>query len=131
VQTSYTKLITQPGNEGKTYRFRVAAENVLGVGEWSDEIQLMATNAPLVPSIADEYLTRSLTSVWLQFTKPTDDGGSPISGYVLWRDQGITGSPFEVIHDGTDRPELLRFQAEGLQTSLTYTFKLYSMNVIF
>jgi hypothetical protein len=36
-----------------------------------------------------------------------------------------------MIHDGTDKPELLRFQAEGLITSLTYTFKLYSMNKIF
>ena len=34
----YTKPIVQPGNEGKTYRFRVAVENSLGVGPYSDEI---------------------------------------------------------------------------------------------
>ena len=32
VATTFTKVITQPGNEGKTFRFRVAAQNVLGIG---------------------------------------------------------------------------------------------------
>ncbi len=34
----YNKAITQPGNEGKIFRFKVAAENVLGVGDYSEEI---------------------------------------------------------------------------------------------
>jgi hypothetical protein len=36
--TVYSKAITQPGNEGKVYRFRVAAENELGIGPYSNEI---------------------------------------------------------------------------------------------
>jgi len=36
--TEFTKSITQPGNEGATFRFRVAAENELGVGPYSREI---------------------------------------------------------------------------------------------
>ena len=82
--TSYSKLITQPGNEGKIYRFRVAARNVLGTGPYSAEIQLMATDAPQQPSM--QLKARTLTSVDLEFTAPSDDGGSPITGYKLWRD---------------------------------------------
>lgn len=92
--TQYSKTITQPGNEGKIYRFRVAAQNVLGIGPYSDEIQLMATDAPLVPVLLDKFSSRTLTSIDLEFQAPADDGGSPITGYQLFRDQGITGSPF-------------------------------------
>jgi len=35
---TFTKAITQPGSEGKIYRFRVAVENAFGVGPYSDEI---------------------------------------------------------------------------------------------
>lgn len=131
VSTTFDKVISQPGNEGKTYRFRVAAQNVLGTGPYSDELQLMATDAPQAPSISYREETRTLTSVTIDLSKPVLDGGSPISGYQLYRDQGISGSPFQMIYDGTDRPELLSVVAEGLQTSLTYTFKAYSMNKIF
>jgi len=103
----------------------------LGIGEYSDEIQLMATDAPSAPSITFVEETRTLNSVELLFTKPAEDGGSRITGYQLWRDEGIRGSPFEMIYDGTDAPELLRFNATDLVTSFTYTFKLYAMNKIF
>ena len=37
-QTQFIKAITQPGNEGKVYRFRVAAQNELTTGPYSDEL---------------------------------------------------------------------------------------------
>ena len=43
--------VTQPGNEGKTYRFRIAAINELGTGNYSDEIRLVATDPPGTPTI--------------------------------------------------------------------------------
>lgn len=91
----------------------------------------MATDAPLVPVLIDKFSSRTLTSIDLEFEAPADDGGSPITGYQLWRDQGISGSPFEMIYDGTGKPEMLIFSARELITSLTYTFKLFSMNKIF
>jgi len=36
-----------------------------------------------------------------------------------------------LIYNGTNRPEVLVFEAKELQTSLTYTFNLYAMNEIF
>ena len=74
--TSFTKTVTQPGNEGKIYRFRVAAQNVLGQGPWSDELQLMATNAPSTPTLTYDESTRTLTSVTLRFAPGSDNGGS-------------------------------------------------------
>ena len=102
--TTYSKAISA-GNEGKTYRFRVAAQNVLGIGPYSDEIQLVATDAPGEPYIQTDEDSRTLTSIQLDFTKPDSDGGSTISGYQLWRYQGYSGSPFTLIYNGTNRPE--------------------------
>jgi hypothetical protein len=91
----------------------------------------MATDAPSEPFLALIEESRKLTSIELQFTKPISNGGSPITGYQLWRDEGIKGSPFELIYNGTDRPEMLSTTVTGLTTSFTYTFKLFSMNKIF
>jgi len=79
--TTFSKIVTQPGNEGKIYRFRVAAENVLGVGPYSREIQLMATNQPSAPTLTADQASRTLTSIKLHLKTPTDNGGSPITGY--------------------------------------------------
>jgi hypothetical protein len=52
VSLTYVKSITQPGNEGKNFRFKVAAENLLGVGPYTIGIVLMAVNPPDAPTIA-------------------------------------------------------------------------------
>lgn len=129
-QTTFSKLIDQV-DVGKVFRFRVAAENELGVGPFSNEIQLLATDAPGAPSMIQKDSSRTLNSIDFVFTAPVDNGGSPITGYELWRDQGVSGSPFERIYDGSGKPEMLVFSANSLITSLTYTFKLYSLNKIF
>ena len=61
--TSNTYTVTQPGNEGKTFRFRVAAINELGTGVDSDEIQLVATDPPSTPTLSLLENTRTLAGV--------------------------------------------------------------------
>jgi titin len=46
-------------------------------------------------------------------------------------DEGVFGSPFELLYDGTNRPELLTVNLTDLMTSLTYTFKLFAHNAIY
>ena len=104
---------------------------MLGQGPWSDELQLVATNPPSTPTLTFNQNSRSLTSVTLQFAAGTDNGGSPITGYQLWQNEGILGSPSALIYDGSGKPEVLTLVVPHLVTSLTYTFNLYSMNQIF
>ena len=127
----YTKSITQPGNEGRTYRFRVAVENSLGIGPYSDEIQLKAVDPPLAPTLTLDEDSRTLSSVSLKFEPDADTGGSPITGYVLYRDEGLSGSPFSLLYDGSSRAELFHYTDADVITSLTYTYRLHSMNAIF
>jgi len=106
----------------------VAAANVLGQGPWSDELQLMATNPPSAPTLTYDQSSRTLNSITLHFAPGSDNGGSAISGYQLWRNEGILGSPSEIIYYGKGRPEILSLDVHNLVTSLTYTFNLYSIN---
>ena len=81
ITLEYTKAIIQPGNEGKIFRFRVAVENRLGISPYSDEIQLMAVDAPAPPVLTLDENTRTIDSIRLLFTPDGDDGGSRITGY--------------------------------------------------
>lgn len=129
--SSYSYAVTQPGNEGRTFRFRVAAVNALGTGPYSDEIQLVATDPPDPPTLTLLESSRALDGFLLVFGRPVSDGGSALIGYLLYRDEGIAGSPFTLIFNGTSRPEVATSRVEGLETALTYSFQLYSRNKIF
>ena len=80
---------------------------MLGIGSYSDEIQLMATDAPDAPTLTPDEASRTLTSILLRFAPGTSDGGSDIVGYELWRDEGIMGSHFSITYDGISRPEII------------------------
>lgn len=126
---TYTKAIAG-ADAGKTFRFKVAAQNSLGIGEYSDEIQLVAADAPDAPVPAIDATANTVSSIKLTFTPGASNGGSDISGYLLYRDQGIAGTPDTLIYNGTSRPEVIEYTAENLTTGYSYTFKLYAMNEI-
>jgi hypothetical protein len=119
--SSYTYAVTE--SPGKTYRFRLAAVNMLGTGHVvSDELRLVATDAPGTPTLALEESSRALEGFKLNFERPVSDGGSPHIGFLLYRDEGIAASPFTLIFNGSSKPEISAFTVTGLQTALTYTF---------
>lgn len=91
----------------------------------------MATNAPLAPYLSTNDALRTIDSVTLKFTPNANNGGSPITGYELHRDEGLAGSPYSVIYNGASKPGLIDYVDKRLQTSLTYAYRLYSMNSIF
>jgi hypothetical protein len=118
------------GKVGETFRFRVAAQNELGTGVYSREIRLVATDRPGTPTLTHIESLRTLTGVTLRFRAGTS-GGASIIGFHLYKDEGIAGSPFSLIYNGTSKPEILEHTVSGLQTALTYRYKLYAQNKIF
>jgi len=75
--------------------------------------------------------TRTLNGFQLSFGRPASAGGSTLIGYLLYRDEGIAGSPYTLIYNGTSRPEVTTFKVDGLETALTYSFQLFSLNTRF
>lgn len=61
----------------------------------------MAANAPGTPSLTAIDSSRTLTSIVLKFTPNSNNGGSSVIGYELYRDEGIAGSPYTLIYNGT------------------------------
>ncbi len=69
--------------------YRVAASNAFGLGAYAAISVSTPADMPSAPTLT---LTRGTTSSVLNWTAPTDNGGSPILGYVIYRsaDNGTT-----------------------------------------
>lgn len=77
---------------GKAYRFKVIAENFNGFGPDSEAVTIYACTTP---SLLEKPNLTSTTyeSMSFEWTEPTSDGGCPIIGYAIFRDDGVSGDP--------------------------------------
>ena len=72
--------------------YALRAINAAGAGEWSESAGVTtAANVPSAPSAL--YAVEAGSNVQLNWTAPLSDGGSPITGYRVWRSDGIAWSP--------------------------------------
>ena len=80
--------------EGVPYRFRVAAENKQGTGLFTEYgvpvIPKSPYNVPDAPSTPRVLMTTP-ASVSIAWDPPNDDGGSPITGYIVEIRDNISG----------------------------------------
>ncbi len=73
-------------DEGKNYEFRVAAENDNGVSEPLIIDGPVKAKWPFKPPEAPgtpECVGHTSDSITLQWTRPQNDGGNPVRGYVI------------------------------------------------
>lgn len=84
------KYIATDLDTGRVYRFKVSAYNLNGEGPMSPEL---ITYSCIAPSRIDAptRVTSTLTSITLQWNQPTDNGGCPILGYAVFRNNGENG----------------------------------------
>ncbi|GFO38541.1 titin, partial [Plakobranchus ocellatus] len=128
VDASTTMLTAKDLKEGQKYKFRVCANNAVGAGLPLDsdsvtpQRQITKPSTPNGPLSAQDVQKDSVTLTW---KPPTDDGGSPLTGYViLKRDhKRSTWSPAGKCDGSTTE-----FKVKDLLEGTQYFFKVVAEN---
>ncbi|KAK0400071.1 hypothetical protein QR680_003339 [Steinernema hermaphroditum] len=113
---------------GKQYRFRVRAENLVGLSEPVVGQPVTARDPfdPPGPPSTPEVTGYDSNQVSLKWNPPRDDGGAPISGYVVERFEKRGGGDWapvkRAIINGTEAT------ITGLAEGETYQFRVRAVN---
>lgn len=76
-----------------TYRFRYRARNCKGWGPFSDELYVLAVSNPSAPPSVQRVSSDS-TQITLKLFPTNDNGGSVVTDYELYRNDGTFGSVY-------------------------------------
>jgi putative cell wall-binding protein len=105
---------------GTPYTFTIAAVNAVGAGAAS-VVSAAATPAPVVPDAPTAVIASAGDGhVMLGWIAPVDDGGSPITGYVI---TPSAGSPITV-------GDVTTYAVPGLTNGTSYTFTVAAVNAV-
>ena len=120
--TAYRCGNLQPG---LCYEFRVAAENLAGIGKFSKPTEPAITRDPIEPPRNVHASKINRTSVTLVWKRPAYDGGSKVTGYIVEKLELPKGRwvkcNFNKVIDTT-------FEVDGLQEDSTYEFRVLAQN---
>ena len=116
------------------YRFKIQAENFNGI---SSESPVGLMHSCTVPKDLDApyIVSTSSTSMTLEWVAPSNDGGCPVTGYALFRDDGSSGVPDIEVNTADDpsirniptlRRAVTEFDVADLGTKYAFQLKVYN-----
>jgi len=106
---------------GQTYYYRVSAVNGVGEGEFSWEVN---ATPKTVPSAPWNLVARAGDGhVILTWKAPTDDGGSPITGYMIYRGTSSGGEAYL-----TTVGNVTTYNDTGVTNGRTYYYRVSAVN---
>ncbi len=88
-----TLTVTGGITRGLTYRFRYRARNCKGWSAFSDELYVLAAQKPSAPPPV-ERISASSTTLSLKLFPTFDNGGTVVTDYELFRNDGLDGVTF-------------------------------------
>ena len=103
------------------------AINAISLGEESDELAIIAASVPDQPN-APTRVSASLSSISITWVAP-DDGGSPLTNFVLYMNEGTGSNTFNVIDLSVDAGETT-YTKSGLTEGQEHRFILVAVNLV-
>jgi titin len=115
---------------GTHYAFHVAAVNATGVGWWSDTVEVTPRGEPAAPAGLNGAVAPAAGvgsgEVRLGWTAPDDDGGVPVTDYVVERStDGTTWTP---VDDGISTATMTT--VGGLTNGTPYQLRVAAVNPV-
>lgn len=126
---TYTVTQAQGLKTGKIYAFGVVATNAVGNSVTSGNLlNIMAAQLPTPPQ--DPTLISSTSStISFDWFDPQDNGGSPITDFQVYWNNGNDNNPFVLLQGSTLGMNILFIQS-GLTPGSYYQFKLRARNYV-
>ncbi len=108
---------------GTVYFYKVSAVNIVGESALSNELSATPATIPDAPILVSAV--EGPGSVALTWTAPLDDGGSPITGYGLYRGLG-SGSETLIV----TLPAITYYADLVVDPGTTYFYKVSAINAV-
>ncbi len=127
-QTSRLTLDVTGLEQGKEYKFRVRAVNEVGEGDNLESPRPIVAKDPFgvpLPPSAPDVVDWSESHMDLEWKEPIDDGGSPITGYIIEKKK--VGSP-DWMECGRVDGNRCKGTARNLVEGEEYQFRIIALN---
>jgi hypothetical protein len=131
--TLATAYILEGAEKGKSYRFRCRVQNSIGWSSWSSPdtyiIAAVAPGRPEAPILAQA----TSSTMRLRFTSPADSGGSPLTQFKLFRNDGSDSNEAETLvasYTSNELSHTLSAATDGLVAGRIYKFRFQAINAI-
>jgi predicted phage tail protein len=111
---------------GSTYTYRVRAVNEIGFSGYSDEHYVIAARAADEPT-SMTLISSTESTITFYWNEPYD-GGSPITYYKVYWDDGLQGA--FTLYAFTVDPDNNFVVNDGLTAGVYYSFKVVSVNLV-
>jgi len=113
-------------NNGITYYYSVSAINVAGIGTAADAMEATPFKPAVVPGrISILNAEPKGAKVILVWTAPSEDGGSPITGYIIMR--GESPDDLQVLDT---RGPILSYTDDDVKKGRTYHYAIVPVNAV-
>jgi PKD repeat protein len=109
----------------QTYYYQVSAVNAAGEGAMSEEESATPTPGVIVPSDPPELkATGGNHEVKLEWKKPEDDGGAPITEYRIYRSMKLGDKKIDLVTVG----DMRTYTDKNLKNGQTYYYQVSAVN---
>lgn len=116
----------------RVYKYRYRARNCVGWGPLSEELHVLAADAPAAPP-SPAVSSTSATQITLLLYPTTDNGGAIVTDYTLHRNDGAEGSTLVPIasysYASHGFQHTVALASEGMTAGLYYQFVYRAVNV--